>query len=65
MSLPMPKRITERGFYYHYKHNQRGPVNQHAYAVVGVGFDSEKDTRKGEENFLIYVPFYDQHVYKP
>ena len=48
MSLPIPKRVPEPGFYYHYKHNPNGPVNDYAYEVVGVGFHTEDDARPGE-----------------
>jgi len=64
MSLPMPKRVPEPGFYYHYKHDPIGAVNNYAYEVVGVGFHTEDDTRPGEEHFLIYRPLYEASVYK-
>ncbi len=64
MSLPIPKRVPEPGFYYHYKHNPNGPVNDYAYEVVGVGFHTEDDARPGEEHFLIYRPLYEASVYK-
>lgn len=64
MSLPMPQRVPEIGFYYHYKHDPKGPINNYAYEVVGVGFHTEDDTRPGEEHFLIYRPLYEASVYK-
>ena len=64
MSLPIPKRVPEPGFYYHYKHDLNGPVNNYAYEVVGVGFHTEDDTRTGEEHFLVYRPLYEASVYK-
>ena len=64
MSLPMPKRVPEPGFYFHYKHDPSGAVNNYAYEVVGVGFHTEDDTRPGEEHFLIYRPLYEASVYK-
>ena len=64
MSLPIPKRVPEPGFYYHYKHDQSGAVNNYAYEVVGVGFHTEDDTRPGEEHFLVYRPLYEASVYK-
>lgn len=64
MSLPMPKRVPEPGFYYHYKHDPSGAVNNYAYEVVGVGFHTEDDTRPGEEHFLVYRPLYEASVYK-
>lgn len=64
MSLPIPKRVPESGFYYHYKHDPKGLVNNYAYEVVGVGFHTEDDARSGEEHFLIYRPLYEASVYK-
>ncbi len=63
MSLPMPQRVPEPGFYYHYKHNPNGPVNNYAYEVVGVGFHTEDDVRPGEAHFLVYRPLYEASVY--
>lgn len=64
MPLPMPKKVPEVGFYYHYKHNPAGAVNNHAYEVLGVGFHTEDDCRPGEEHFVIYLPLYEASVYK-
>lgn len=64
MSLPMPKRVPERGLYYHYKHDSNGPVNNYAYEVLGVGFHTEDDTRPGEEHFVVYRPLYEASVYR-
>lgn len=64
MSLPMPKQVPEPGFYYHYKHDPNGPVNNYAYEVMGVGFHTEDDPRPGEAHFLVYRPFYEASVYK-
>ena len=60
----MPKRVPEPGFYYHYKHDPGGAVNNYAYEVVGVGFHTEDDARPGEEHFLVYRPLYEASVYK-
>ena len=63
MPLPMPQRVPEAGFYYHYKHNPQGSVNNYAYEVVGVGFHTEDDTRPGEAHFVVYRPLYEAVVY--
>jgi 8-oxo-dGTP pyrophosphatase MutT (NUDIX family) len=47
MPLPMPQRVLEMGFYYHYKHDPEGPVNNYAYEVISVGFHTEDDCRPG------------------
>src|SRR3990167_6672451 len=64
MSLPMPKRVPEPGFYYHYKHDPNGLLNNYAYEVLGVGFHTEDDCRQGEEHFVSYRPLYESSVYK-
>jgi hypothetical protein len=63
MSLPIPKKVPEKGFYYHYKHDPSKGVRDYAYEVVGVGFHTEDDARLGEEHFLIYRPLYEASVY--
>jgi len=62
--LPMPKRVPETGFYYHYKHDPNGPVNDYAYEVTGIGFHTEDDARPGGEHFVQYRPLYESAVYK-
>ncbi len=65
--LPMPARVPEAGFYYHYKHNPQGPLNNYAYEVLGVAFHTESGTedppKQGEEHFVIYRPLYESKVY--
>lgn len=63
MSLPMPEKVPEPGFYHHYKHDPKKGVNDHAYEVVGIGFHTEDNAREGEAHFLIYRPLYDQNVF--
>ena len=64
MSLQMPQRVPELGFYYHYKHNPNESVNNYAYEVIGVGFHTEENARTGETHFLVYRPLYNASVYK-
>ncbi len=64
MALPMPKQVPEVGFYYHYKHDPAGPVNNYAYEVIGVIFHTEDHPRPGEEHFVSYIPLYESSVYK-
>ena len=61
--LTLPVKVPPPGFYYHYKHDPDGPVNNYAYEVVGVGFHTEDDCRPGEEHFMIYRPIYEASVY--
>lgn len=46
-------KIPEKGFYYHYKHDPKGPVNNYAYKLIGVGFDTEERIYN-----VIYRPLY-------
>ena len=64
MSLPIPKKVPGKGFYYHYKHDPKGEVNNYAYEVLGVGFHTEDNPRSGEAHFLIYRPLYEASVHK-
>lgn len=56
----IPENIPENGFYYHYKHDPKGEVNNYAYEVVGIGHHTENDT----DFFVIYRPLYESTVYK-
>lgn len=64
MSLKMPQQVPELGFYYHYKHDPAGTINNYAYEVVSIGFHTEDDARPGEAHFLIYRPLYPAAVYE-
>ena len=62
--MKAPEQVPENGFYYHYKHDPNGEVNNYAYEVVGIGFHTADDARAGEEHFVIYRPLYEASVYK-
>lgn len=64
MSVQAPKRVPEKGFYYHYKHDPLGPINNYAYEVIGVGHHTEDDHRPEDENMVVYQPLYEAAVYK-
>ncbi len=51
--------MPERGFYYHYKHDPDGEVNNYAYEVVGVGCHTEDDCRPIDINMVVYRPLYE------
>lgn len=53
----------EKGYYYHYKHNDKD-INNYAYEVVGFGLHSEGGHQ--EEDILVaYRPLYEEAlVYK-
>ncbi len=53
----------EKGFYYHYKHDPSGPINNYAYEVVGLGMHTEMhDDPNGV--MVVYRPIYEAFVYK-
>ena len=59
----------EPGFYYHYKHDTSGPVNNFAYEVIGMAFNTESTLahREDLEGFLkdevvIYRALYDTSI---
>lgn len=53
----------EPGYYYHYKHDPKGVVNNYAYRVFGVGHHTEKDCRPEDELMMVYRPLYEAYVY--
>lgn len=52
--IPLPERLPEPGFYYHYKHDPDGPENQAAYEVLGTGWHTETG-----EFCTLYRPLYE------
>jgi hypothetical protein len=61
---PLPPKIPEPGFYYHYKHDPEGPVNNYAYYIFGIGHHTEDDCRPEDAFMLVYRPLYESYVYK-
>ena len=43
----------DKGIYYHYKHDPRKGINDHAYEVIGLGLHTEDSSRT-----VIYRPLY-------
>lgn len=62
--MQLPTYVPENGFYYHYKHDPKGPVNNYAYEVIGVGCHTEEDCRPLDANMVVYRPLYEASVYK-
>ncbi|MEK7538356.1 MAG: DUF1653 domain-containing protein [Patescibacteria group bacterium] len=51
--MDKPTQVPANGFYYHYKHNQAGEINNYAYEVIGLGLHTE------ERNYtVLYRPLY-------
>jgi hypothetical protein len=59
----MKKNIPEPGFYYHYKHDPNGSVNNYAYEVLGIGHHTEDSCRPEDEYLVVYRPLYEAFVY--
>lgn len=53
----------QKGFYYHYKHDPKGEVNNFAYEVLNVAHHTEIEDWD-ENAFVIYRPLYESTVYK-
>ena len=41
--IPPPEKLPEPGYYYHFKHDPDGPLNNYAYSIYGVGHHTEDD----------------------
>ncbi len=54
----------ETGFYYHYKHDPQGSINNYAYEIMGVGHHTEDDCRPEDQHMIVYRPIYEAFVYK-
>ncbi len=65
MAIETPKEVPENGFYYHYKHDPDGPMNNYAYEVIGVGHHTEDYATVEDMHMVVYRPLYeDAGVYK-
>ena len=53
----------EKGFYYHYKHDPAGSINNYAYEVVNIAHHTEIDGLD-ESAMVVYAPLYESSVYK-
>lgn len=61
---PPPEVRPQPGYYYHYKHDPDGAVNNYAYYIHGVGHHTEEDCRPEDAFMLVYQPLYDAFVYR-
>lgn len=63
--MKIPDIVPVPGFYYHYKHDPAGSVNNYAYEVLGTGCHTEDDCRPEDANLVVYRPLYEEaSVYK-
>lgn len=58
-NIPPPDKRPEPGFYYHYKHDPAGAINNYAYYICGVGHHTEDDCRPEDAFMQVYRPLYD------
>lgn len=57
------KNKPEKGFYYHYKHDPNGLVNNYAYEILNIAHHTEIDGLE-KSAMIVYRPLYDAPVYK-
>jgi hypothetical protein len=57
---PPPDELPEPGYYYHFKHDPNGPLNNYAYYIYGVGHHTEGDCRPGDAFMQVYRPLYEE-----
>ena len=53
----------EKGFYYHYKHDSHGEINNYAYEVMGIAHHSEI-AGLSESAMVMYRPLYNAPIYQ-
>lgn len=59
-----PEKQPEPGYYYHYKHDPAGAINNYAYYIYGVGVHTEDDCRPEDQFMQVYRPLYESYVYR-
>jgi hypothetical protein len=57
--IPPPKNLPEPGYYYHFKHDPAGPVNNYAYYIYGVGHHTEDNCPEADAFMQVYRPLYE------
>ena len=56
--IPPPETLPEPGYYYHFKHDPAGSINNYAYYIYGVGHHTEADCRAEDAFLQVYRPLY-------
>lgn len=57
--VPPPENRPEPGYYYHYKHDPAGPLNNYAYYIYGIGHHTEDNCRAEDAFMQVYRPLYE------
>jgi len=55
-----PTELPEPGYYYHFKHDPDGPLNNYAYYIYGVGHHTEGDCRAEDAFMQVYRPLHEE-----
>src|SRR5438477_12486251 len=63
--IPPPDQRPESGYYYHFKHDPAGPLNNYAYYIYGVGHHTEDDCRTEDSFMQVYRPLYENFLRLP
>ena len=58
--IPPPEKLPAPGYYYHFKHDPHGPVNNYAYYIYGVGHHTEGNCRPEDAFMQVYRPLYEE-----
>ena len=57
---PPPDNLPMPGYYYHFKHDPHGSVNNYAYYIYGVGHHTEDDCSAEDAFMQVYRPLYEE-----
>jgi len=57
--IPPPKNLPEPGYYYHFKHDPAGALNNYAYYIYGVGHHTEDNCPAADAFMQVYRPLYE------
>ena len=63
--IPPPKKLPKPGYYYHFKHDPSGPLNNYAYYIYGVGHHTEDNCPEADAFMQVYRPLYEELVRIP
>ena len=58
--IPPPKKLPKPGYYYHFKHDPSGPLNNYAYYIYGVGHHTEDYCPEADVFMQVYRPLYEE-----
>ena len=50
--IPPPDQRPDPGYYYHFKHDPAGPLNNYAYYIYGVGHHTEDGCRTSSDTAI-------------